>query len=131
VAERTTIMGWIEPADLEGLYAMASCLALPSLHEGFGFTAVEAMARGVPVACSAATSLSDTAADATLLFDPGAPESIAEALRRVLRDGDLREALVTRGLERARALTWRASATGTIAVYEAAIAARRSQAIPR
>jgi glycosyltransferase involved in cell wall biosynthesis len=125
VGDRVLILGWTRAADLEGLYAAAACLALPSLEEGFGFTVVEAMARGVPVACSAATSLSDTAGGAALLFDATRPESIAEALRRILGDASLRAALAARGLARAQTLTWRASAEGTLAVYAAAIEARR------
>jgi glycosyltransferase involved in cell wall biosynthesis len=125
LADRALILGWTRAADLEGLYAAASCLALPSLEEGFGFTVVEAMARGVPVACSAATSLSDTAAGAALLFDATRPESIADALRRILTDAGLRADLAARGLARARTLTWRASAEGTLAVYAEAIEARR------
>jgi glycosyltransferase involved in cell wall biosynthesis len=127
VANRTVVLDWVDPADLEGLYGAASCLALPSLHEGFGFTAVEAMARGVPVVCSEASSLSDTAAGAAFLFDPHDPESIATALRRVLADERLRAELVARGLERARTLSWRASAAATLAVYGAAIRARRGR----
>ncbi len=127
VADRTLILGWTAPADLEGLYAAASCLALPSLEEGFGFTVVEAMARGVPVVCSAATSLSDTAAGAALLFDARRPASIADALRRLLEDPSLRADLVARGLARAQTLTWRASAEGTIAAYAAAVQARRQR----
>ena len=125
IAERVLILDWVSPADLEGLYAAATCLALPSLQEGFGFTAVEAMARGVPVACSASSSLTDTVAGAALLFDATIPASIADALRRLLRDPDLRADLVARGRERARALEWRASAEGTLAVYEAAVQSRR------
>ena len=64
VADRLTLTGWISDGDLEGLYALAACCAYPSLHEGFGLPVLEAMARGVPIACSSATSLPEVAGDA-------------------------------------------------------------------
>jgi glycosyltransferase involved in cell wall biosynthesis len=126
IADKVLILGWVSSADLEGLYAAAACLALPSLQEGFGFSAVEAMARGVPVACSATSSLADTVGDAGLLFDAERPASIAAALRRLLDDPALRADLIGRGRARALALTWRACAEGTLAAYADAVDARRS-----
>ena len=67
--------------DLEGLYALASAFVFPSLAEGFGLPVLEAMARGVPVACSDRSSLPEVAGDAALLFDPFDPRAIADALR--------------------------------------------------
>jgi glycosyltransferase involved in cell wall biosynthesis len=125
VLDRTALLGWVDQADLEGLYASAVCLVLPSLQEGFGLTIVEAMARGVPVACSSATSLPDTSAGAALLFDPADANSIANALRQLLTDGRVRDSLIARGLARTQALSWRRSATETLAVYAAAIESRR------
>ena len=55
----------------------------PSLAEGFGLPVLEAMARGVPVACSDRSSLPEVAGDAALLFDPFDPRAIADALRRI------------------------------------------------
>ena len=124
VADRTVILDWVDASDLEGLFAAGSCLALPSLDEGFGFTTVEAMARGVPVVCSSSGGVAETAAGAALLFDPREPASIAAALGTVLRDADVRSGLIARGLERARALSWHASAVETLRVYDEAIAAR-------
>jgi glycosyltransferase involved in cell wall biosynthesis len=68
--DRVRFTGWVDEATLEGLYRMASGFVFPSLAEGFGMPVLEAMARGVPVACSDATSLPEVAGDAALLFDP-------------------------------------------------------------
>ena len=62
--------GWVEPALLEGLWSLTSGFVFPSLYEGFGLPVLEAMARGVAVACSNASSLPEVAGGAALLFDP-------------------------------------------------------------
>ena len=74
-------------AELEGLWALADAFVFPSLYEGFGLPVLEAMARGVPVACSNASSLPEVAGDAALLFDPRdhAPRS-PRAIERLLAD---------------------------------------------
>jgi glycosyltransferase involved in cell wall biosynthesis len=118
--------GWVAAAEVEGLWRVASAFVFPSLYEGFGLPVLEAMARGVPVACSNASSLPEVAGEAALLFDPSSTAQIAQALQRLLGDGELRERLSTAGRERAAQFTWARSAQGTLASYEAALAARRS-----
>jgi glycosyltransferase involved in cell wall biosynthesis len=103
--------------ELEGLYRAADCFALPSMHEGFGLPVLEAMARGVPVACSDRSALPEVAGDAAEHFDPSSPDSIARALRRVLTDRDRAAALVDRGRARAAQFTWEATAQSTLATY--------------
>ncbi len=70
IAGDVRLTGWVPAADVEGLYALASVFVFPSLYEGFGLPVLEAMCRGVPVACSNASSLPEVAGDAALLFDP-------------------------------------------------------------
>ena len=72
--------GWLEPAEVEGLWKLSAGFVFPSLYEGFGLPVLEAMARGVAVACSNASSLPEVAGDAALLFDPHDPRAIAAAL---------------------------------------------------
>lgn len=115
--------GWLPEAELEDLWAAADAFVFPSLFEGFGLPVLEAMARGVPVACSNASSLPEVAGDAALLFDPRDPHAIAGALSRLLGDDDLRERLRRAGPERARAFTWRRTAELTLASYARALAA--------
>jgi glycosyltransferase involved in cell wall biosynthesis len=119
--ERVRVLGWVSDADLEGLYATATCLAFPSLAEGFGLPVLEAMRRGVPVACSNLTSLPEVAGDAALLFDPLSVADIATALARLLGDGALRDDLAARGRRQAAGFSWARTARGTLAVYDAAV----------
>jgi glycosyltransferase involved in cell wall biosynthesis len=111
-----TFTGWVADADLEGLYALATCAVYPSLFEGFGMPALEAMARGVPLACSNATSLPEVAGDAAVLFDPRDVGAMRDAIRRVLESDDL----VPAGRARAEQFTWERCAEGVWAVYEKA-----------
>lgn len=122
LADRVKMLGWVSDEDLEGLYAAATCLAFPSLAEGFGLPVLEAMRRGLPVACSATTSLPEVAGDAALLFDPMSTDAIADAVRRLVADDALRERLRAAGLERAAQFSWEGTAHGTIAAYERALA---------
>jgi glycosyltransferase involved in cell wall biosynthesis len=121
VAQDVRFPGWVSSAELEGLWSIAQAFVFPSLYEGFGLPVLEAMARGVPVACSNAASLPEVAGDAALLFDPHDQAAIATALQRLLRDHALVETLRARGLDRARAFTWERTARLTLASYARAL----------
>jgi glycosyltransferase involved in cell wall biosynthesis len=110
-------LGWIDDAELEGLYATAACVVFPSLYEGFGLPVLEAMARGVPVACSGRGSLDEVAGDAALRFDPESEPSIASAIERLLGDPAEAARLGAAGRARAARYTWPATAAGTLASY--------------
>jgi glycosyltransferase involved in cell wall biosynthesis len=124
VADRVRFPEWLPEADLEGLYRLASCFVLPSFVEGFGLPVLEAMRRGVPVACSAGTALEEVAGDAALLFHPQDTAAVAAAIDRLLGDGALRDDLVRRGHARCHELTWEATARATLDTYRRAIAQR-------
>jgi glycosyltransferase involved in cell wall biosynthesis len=113
--------GWVSAAELEGLYALASVFVFPSLYEGFGLPVLEAMRRGLPVACSDRSSLPEVAGDAALLFDPEDPRAITAAIERVLRDPVEAQRLRTAGREQAARFTWAATARATTASYERAL----------
>ncbi len=110
-------LGWVDDAELEGLYAAASCFVFPSLYEGFGLPVLEAMARGVPVACSGRGALTEVAGDAALRFDPESEASIAAAIERLLSDPAEAARLSAAGRAHAARYTWRATAAGTLASY--------------
>jgi glycosyltransferase involved in cell wall biosynthesis len=122
--ERIRFAGWVEDDVLDGLYRIASCLAFPSLAEGFGLPVLEAMRRGLPVVCSNTTSLPEVAGDAALYFDPTDTEPITRALERVLGDPALRERLADAGRAQARKFSWEATALATLQSYELVLKTR-------
>ena len=115
---------WLSAEELEGLWALAQAFVFPSLYEGFGLPVLESMARGVPVACSNASSLPEVAGEAALLFDPHDEAAIAGALRRLLDDAALCEQLRASGLARVREFTWDRTARLTLESYRRALGAR-------
>jgi glycosyltransferase involved in cell wall biosynthesis len=108
------VTGWVDDGRLDALMRGASVLVHPSLYEGFGLVVVEAMARGVPVACADATALPETAGGAAELFDPRDPEAVAAAIERARAR---RDELAARGRARAAQLTWDRTAALTRRVY--------------
>ena len=119
--EQIRLPHWLDQVDLEGLYAAATAFVFPSLYEGFGLPALEAMRRGVPVACSDRGSLPEVAGDAALLFDPEDTGAMHDALSRLLHDDPLRERLRAAGPARAALFTWEATADATAEVYRRAL----------
>ncbi len=110
-------LGWLSGDELEGLWEVAEVFVYPSLYEGFGLPVLEAMARGVPVACSNASSLPEVAGDAALMFDPRDETAIAAGIERLLSDSAEADRLRARGLERARQFTWERTARLTLESY--------------
>jgi glycosyltransferase involved in cell wall biosynthesis len=118
-------LGPVPEADLPALYSAATAFVFPSLYEGFGLPALEAMACGTPVICSNTSSLPEVAGDpaagagpsAALLVDPLEAAALADALRLVLTDDGLRAELRRRGLARTARFTWTQTAAATLAIY--------------
>jgi glycosyltransferase involved in cell wall biosynthesis len=121
VADDVTFPTWVQEADLEALYAAAGCFVLPSFQEDQGLGVLEAMARGVPVACSDAASLPEVAGDAALLFDPLDAWEIAHQIERVLSDSELAETLVESGYRRCEQFSWTRTAECTLDSYRRAL----------
>jgi glycosyltransferase involved in cell wall biosynthesis len=121
---------WVAAEELEGLWAVADVFVFPSLYEGFGLPVLEAMARGVPVACADASSLPEVAGDAALLFDPRSEEEIAASIERLLGDEALVRELRAKGFARAREFTWARTARLTLDSYSRAFSGGASPSVP-
>lgn len=124
VEDRLRIPGWLSAEDQEGLYASATCFVVASLMEGFGLPVLEAMRRGVPLACSSVSAVGEVAGDAAELFDPHSQAQITAALERLLADPDRRAELVRKGQERCALYTWERTAHATLDSYRRAIEGR-------
>ena len=107
--------------DLEAVWADAGFYVFPSLFEGFGLSLVEAMARGIPCACSNNGSLGEIAGDVAITFDPESVEGIAAALERLLSEPEQeRVARVARGLAHVKMFSWEDHAAGLVRLLEGA-----------
>ncbi|MBK1647757.1 glycosyltransferase family 4 protein [Rhabdochromatium marinum] len=105
IGSRLCFPGYVTEDTLAVMLRGAGGLVFPSLYEGFGMPVIEAMAAGVPVACSQVTALPEVAGDAALLFDPHQPDAIAQAMVRLITDQALRARLIAAGRQRAAALS--------------------------
>jgi O-antigen biosynthesis alpha-1,2-mannosyltransferase len=113
--------GWIERDMMPALYTMAEVLLMPSLYESFAIPVLEAMASGCPVVTANRYGTAELASGAAMLVQPEEVESIADGLRRVATDHDLRQQLIVAGQERTRGFTWRKCAKETLQVLEKAL----------
>ena len=108
--ERVVLTGYLGERDKVAALSGAEALVFPSLYEGFGFPVLEAMACGTPVLTSRVSSLPEVAGDDAVLVDPLDEDAIADGMRRVVEDRELRTRLTEGGRERVRGFGWDASA---------------------
>jgi len=120
VAGRTVFTGRVPDTGLAALYRGAELVVQPSLGEGFGLTALEAMACGAPVVASRAGALPEVVGGAAQLVDPLDTGDLRRGIERVLSDGELRAAMARAGAERARSFAWDSVASRVRAVLEEA-----------
>jgi len=107
----------VEDHEMPLFYAGARAFAFPSLYEGFGLPALEALATGVPVVSSNAGSLSEVVGDAGVLVDPHDVDGWAGALESVLLDPDLSARLRAAGPGRSAQFSWQRAARETLDLY--------------
>ena len=127
LAPHVQYLGYAPHEERERLYAGARALVLPSLDEGFGLPALEAMSAGVPVIAANRGSLPEVIATGGTLLDPTDVEGWASAIERVTSDRPWAAAQGCAGLDRAKSFTWPATATRLHDAYAAAIARRRER----
>jgi glycosyltransferase involved in cell wall biosynthesis len=124
---RVVFLPFVSSGELEGLYAAADCFVLPSVTEGFGLPLLEAMGRGLPVACSNVSALPEVAGDAARYFDPTNVDEISAAVIDLLSDPALRDRLSALGRTRESALTWESTARATLDSYSRAWRERQAR----
>jgi glycosyltransferase involved in cell wall biosynthesis len=124
---RARHLGYVSDDQRAALYRSASVLVLPSLNEGFGLPALEAMSIGVPVVAANRGALPELVGDAGLLVEPDDTDGIASAIARLLTEPDLASRSAERGIARARQFTWAATAARLVAAYRAAIERRSAR----
>ena len=115
---RIRFLGYVPDYLLPQLYNAASLFVQPSLYEGFGFSALEALACGVPTAVSNVSSLPEVCSDGAFYFDPRSVEEITNAMFTVLTNGSLNQKLRHTGPKRAKMFSWDRTARETYAIYE-------------
>ena len=118
LGDRVLLTGFVPDENLVFLYGRAYALAQPSLLEGFGLPAVEAMACGTPVISSRAGSLPEVIGEAGVYFDPTDVASIADAIDGLLADPGRRDRLAARALEQSARFTWDAAARGLLDCFD-------------
>ena len=121
--DRIELRSEVSDAELERLYRSAAALVLPSVYEGFGFTALEAMGRGCPVLASDIPALREVSGSGALLLPLDDEEAWAEAMRRVVGDEGLRGDLRARGAETVARYSWEQTARGVLDVLARAAGA--------
>lgn len=126
LGETATFTGRIEPHQFASYYARATMAVIPSLYEGFGLPAGEAMSCGVPVIATSGGALPEVVGDAGIIVPPGDSAALEKAIVSLLDNPELQVQLAQAGLERVRNLfNWRVAAEQTVAVYREAIDANR------
>lgn len=117
---RVRVLGHVPAEDLAALYQAAEAFVFPSWYEGFGLPPLEAFACGCPVLCSTGGSLPEVVGTAAACFDPGRPDELAAALRRVATDAEWRASLVAQGACRLGNFSYERSAGILLAALESA-----------
>ncbi len=118
IQSKVLFLDYVMADDLPSLYAGATAFVFPSLYEGFGLPPLEAMACGTPAIVSNVSSLPEVVGEAALLVDPYDVDDLPKAMRRVMTEEGLSEELRRKGLDRAKAFSWEATAKSILKICE-------------
>jgi len=121
--------GRIPDEDLPAIYSGAFASIFPSIHEGFGLVALEAMACGSPLICHKAGAVSEVVGDAALVLERIDEDNLADTMERLTLEPAFRETLRCRGIERAKLFTWEAAAQKLLDTYAEVVKLERSEII--
>jgi len=121
IDDRVRFLPWLDDRELEALWCCADCFVHPAFYEGFGLPVLEAMARGVPVACSNIPSLLEIAGDAAILFNPRDIDEMSGRIEELVWNEQLQRDLRAKGLERAQSFSWQRAALLTVRAYALAL----------
>ena len=122
LSNRVQLLGFANDADLPALYSGAALFVFPSLYEGFGLPLLEAMACGVPVISSDASSLPEVTGEASIMLSPDDQEGWSREIIDLLEDPDRRTEMVAAGFLQARRFSWQESAENVIKIYRKLLA---------
>ncbi len=111
-------LGYVDGADKACLYNSASLFVYPSFYEGFGLQLLEAMACGVPVVCGFSSSLPEIAGGAAVMVDPYNIVHIADAMKQILTDDELKNDLIKKGLAQAKRFSWEKTAKEYLELFK-------------
>lgn len=121
-------IGFVPDSELALIYNLATCYVQPSFYEGFGLPVLEAMACGLPVACSNASSLPEVGGDAAIYFNPQSVDDIVKSVMRIIgykmKNREKYNELSKKGIMQAAKFTWRKTAEQTVLVYDKAIGSK-------
>ena len=108
---------YVPRPELAALYERAEIFVFPSIHEGFGFPLLEAMAHGVPAIAARSSSLPEIGGDAALYFEPRDARELERLIEKLSTDGALRREMTERGRARAAEFSWAETAARTLEVF--------------
>jgi alpha-1,3-rhamnosyl/mannosyltransferase len=120
IRQRVHLTGFVDDADKAALISGATALLYPSLYEGFGFPFLEGQTCGTPVMAASTSSLPEIAGGAALLVDPEDSTAIAESMRLIVEDSELRLDLQNKGYENVKRFTWEKAAVQVLHTLERA-----------
>jgi glycosyltransferase involved in cell wall biosynthesis len=128
--EDVLVLGYVEETELQWLYQNCFAFVYPSLYEGFGLPALEAMSLGAPVLTSNRGALPETVGSAGMLVDPSQEDDIFQGMLKLAADDVFRARLKSDSLERAKQFSWTATARKVLEVYEEAVGRARFDDAP-